>query len=270
MPIITKYYKPNHVEDAYERLCVEKNSVLIGGGTYIRLGSKRISTAIDLSNANLDYINETEKNIEIGAMVSLGEIEGSDIIKKSFGDYFTYSVRNVVGVSFRNVATIGATVYSRYGFSDILTALLALNVNVKLFEQGIMPLEKYLSEGSFKKDILESILIDKNMKRAVFKDMRNSSSDYAILNLAVSKDDERYRIAVGARPGRASLAQETMNFLSGKDLTADVIQEACNTLEDEVTFGTNRRGSEHYRRQISKVLLKRALMEVSDENKTNA
>ena len=38
--------------------------------------------------------------------------------------------------------------------------------------------------------------------------MRNSRSDYPILNLAISKDDNNFKICVGARPQRATIAKE--------------------------------------------------------------
>ena len=36
------------------------------------------------------------------------------------------AVRHIVGVQFRNCATVGGSVYGRFGFSDVLTLLLAL------------------------------------------------------------------------------------------------------------------------------------------------
>ena len=122
-------------------------------------------------------------------------------------------------------------------------------------------------EGSAETDILESVIVRKNCEKAVFKSMRNSSGDYAILNLAVSKVDGKFRIAVGARPRRASLAYQTMAIINEKGLSDESITEACNKIAEELTFGTNTRGSEEYREQICKVLLKRALREVlNNEN----
>lgn len=267
MITIREFVKPKSIEEAYELLIAKKNATLIGGGAYVRLGSKNISTAIDLSGSGLDYLNEKEEDIEIGAMVTFGELEHNGILKEYFGNFMSDSVKDIVGVQLRNVVTLGGTVYTRHGFSDPLTALLALETNVKLFKQGVMSLEKFLLEGSGETDILESVIVRKNCENPVFKSMRNSSGDYAILNLAVSKVDGKLRIAVGARPRRASLAYQTMAFLNEKGLSEDSITEACNKIAEELTFGTNTRASKEYREQICKVLLKRALTEVlNNEN----
>ena len=37
------------------------------------------------------------------------------------------SLRHIVGVQFRNCATIGGSIWGRYGFSDVLTMFLAMD-----------------------------------------------------------------------------------------------------------------------------------------------
>jgi len=54
--IIDEYKKPKTIDEAYSILTAKKNSQIIGGGAYLRLSKKHISTAIDLSNLNLDFI----------------------------------------------------------------------------------------------------------------------------------------------------------------------------------------------------------------------
>jgi len=226
------------------------------------MGSKSIPLAIDLSKAGLSYIIEGDSSFEIGAMTTFGDIEGNKVLSNHFSNLLANSVKDIVGVQLRNILTIGGTVYSRYGFSDPITALLVLNTKVKLYKQGIMPLEEFLINGPKELDILESIIIEKDGSHASFQSMRNSKGDYAILNLAVSKKNRNFTIAVGARPNRGTLAKETMEYLSGKNITDAEIIEASKIITKEITFGSNTRGSEDYRREICKVLLKRALREV--------
>lgn len=37
------------------------------------------------------------------------------------------SLRHIVGVQFRNLATVGGSIFGRFGFSDVLTMFLALD-----------------------------------------------------------------------------------------------------------------------------------------------
>ena len=262
MITIKEYVAPQNIEEAYENLISKKNTVLFGGGAFIRMSSKNIQTAIDLSKAKIDYIKETDNTIEIGAMTTFGDIERSETLKKYFNDVLASSVKEIVGVQLRNIVTVGGTVYSRYGFSDFITGLLALDTKVKLYKQGVIKLEEFLANKSKEKDILECIIIEKDFRKASFKTMRNSKGDYAILNLALSNFDGQFRISVGARPNRAVLAYKTMEYLNNNGISDEHINIASEILAEEITFGSNSRGSGEYRRQISKVLFKRALTEV--------
>lgn len=256
------YIVPETSQEAYEALVSKKTARLIGGGCFIRMGHKKIGLAVDLSKAGLDYIEDSGEEIEIGAMTSLRDFETSEVLKENFGSIIEDSVKHIIGVQLRSIATIGATVFSRYGFSDPITALLALDADVHLYEGGRISLEDYLKEEDRRRDLLEKIIIKKDIGKSAFQTFRNSSVDYAILSVAVNKEDSKFRISVGARPSRATLAYEAMKYLEDKDITEEVASKAGEIAASELHFGTNNRGSAEYRRELCKVLVKRALLEV--------
>ncbi len=263
MITIRKYFFPETIEEAYETLMEKKSNALIGGGAYLKLGSKAMGTAVDLSKVGLDYIREEESAFEIGAMTTFSTVMLHEGLNKHFDNLFQRAIEDIVGMQLKNMVTIGATIYSRYGFSDFLTALLVTNTKVKLFNAGWISLNAFLENGPEKRDILEKIRIEKTNGLYRFQDLRGSSSDYSIINLALSKEKDAYRIAVGARPGRAKLAVKTMDFLQEREVTAENMEKAGAILSEEVVFGTNGRGSKEYRKAMAKVLLKKALQEVS-------
>ncbi|CAH2212510.1 FAD binding domain-containing protein [Tepidibacter aestuarii] len=258
---IQNYVFPETLEEAYNILKSKRNNTVLGGCSFLRMGSKNIGTAIDLSKINLNYIKECDEIIEIGAMATFREIETCPVLTKYFSGVLSQSVKNIVGVQLRNNVTIGGTVYSKYGFSDLITALLSLDTDVVLYNAGRISLEEFL-EKSFEKDILTKIIIPKTNKKSVFKSMRNSSSDYAVLNVAVSKENTDFKIVVGARPQRAKIAKEASIYLGKSKLTDEDIELASNIAVKELNFGSNMRGSKEYREAICKALIKRAVMEV--------
>ncbi len=258
-----EYIKPKSIEEAYESFKLKKNATIIGGGCYIRLGNRRIGLAIDLCDAGLNYINETDDTIEIGAMTTFRELETNNLLASHFGTMISDSVKHIIGVQLRNIITIGATVFSKYGFSDPVTAFLALDAELVLYNGGEISLEEYLKEEDRRKDILEKIVLSKNIDKAVFQSMRNSQVDYAILNAAVSKKDNKIRIAVGARPRTATLAYEAMKYINSNEINEESAYRAGEIAAQELTFGSNTRGSAEYRKELCKVLVKRAIMEVS-------
>ena len=254
--------QPQSLEEAYEILMKRKNNIVIGGSAFLRMGEKRIGTGIDLSNLNLNLIEETSDYIKIGAMTTLRDLEVSPILNKYFNGVISNSVKDIIGVQFRNVVTVGASVFSKYGFSDLIVALLSLDTEVELYKGGRVKLEEFLNQ-KYEKDILVKVHIKNNNSKSIYKCMRNSRSDYPILNIAISKDDNNFKICVGARPQRATIAKEASEFISNNILNEENILKASEIACEELVFGSNMRASKEYRKAICKSLVKSALMEVS-------
>lgn len=69
------YVRVGNAAEAYELLQKNRNNKIVGGGIWMRLGSRRVATAIDLSACGLDQIEETETEFRIGAMCTLRQLE---------------------------------------------------------------------------------------------------------------------------------------------------------------------------------------------------
>ncbi|OPX85506.1 MAG: Nicotinate dehydrogenase FAD-subunit [Pelotomaculum sp. PtaB.Bin104] len=258
---ILNLVQPESIEEAYRILADNQKSAVLGGCTFLRLGSQKIETAIDLSKLNLSYIKEHDDAIEIGAMTTFRAVETHPVFIQYFNGVLAAAVGQIMGVQFRNLATVGATVYAKYGFSDLITPLLALDTEVELFKGGRMPLEKFL-EGPGGKDILTRIFIRKNQRKAVYQNLRNSSTDFSILNVTASNLEGEWRIVVGARPLKAKIARKASDALSQGELSPEKIEGAAIMAVEELSFGTNMRGTAEYRKAICRVLVKRAVSEV--------
>lgn len=260
MVTIKEYVAPKSIEETYEILMSRKNNLILGGCGFIKLGSKNIGTAIDLCNLSLDYIIENEEEILIGADTSLRQLEIHSIITNYCGGAISRGVSYIVGVQFRNMARVGASVFSRYGFSDLLPSLLVLDTRVRLYNSGVMDLKEFL-EKKYEKDILLEVILPKKDGIATFDCLRKSSGDLPIINGAMFKGKNgEYRIAVGSRPQRAKLAEN-----AAKNLEDGLsIEKVADRVVDELRFGTNMRGSKEYREDTCKALIKRMHDKVGD------
>ena len=114
------------LEEAYE-LNQKKANRIVGGMMWMRMGDNRMNTAIDMSGLGLDKIEESDEEFKIGCMTTLRQLE----VHESFNEYTDgcakEALRHIVGVQFRNLATVGGSIYGRYGFSDVLTLLIGLD-----------------------------------------------------------------------------------------------------------------------------------------------
>ncbi|MFV0436311.1 MAG: FAD binding domain-containing protein [Desulfopila sp.] len=260
---IERYHYASSLADAYQTLPATAGRVGLGGCGYIRLGDRKIATAIDLCRLDLDFVRETDTTVEIGAMTSLRTIETAPLCRRFCSGILARSVENIVGVQLRRGVTIGGTVAGRYPFSDPLTALVAVDAQLHFHQHGIMSLATFL-HGQGIRDILEKVTIPKVAnRRGAFTSIRRTRTDYPVLNAAISAGND-YRIVVGARPGRATLAVAAADYLLEHGLNATTAGEAGRLAALSLQFGDNPRGSAEYRRAVCPVLVTRALTEVLD------
>ncbi len=262
MVTIDEYVKPGSVAEAYTLLTSSENAAVVGGGIFMRLASRKIGLALDLSRAGLDYIRESDAAIEIGAMTSFRTMERSAVLQRNLDGLIPKVVANVPGVQLRNMVSVGGTVYGRYGFSEFITCLSALDCRVVLHHRGESSLADFLASRGNAKDILEKIVLRKEALRGAYQMFRNSLGSLPILGVAVTKHDVGYRIAVGARPGPAKLASEAMQYLSEVVPGAATLTKAGELAAAELEFTNDRRASAAYRRELCGVLVRRALQEV--------
>jgi len=249
---IEKYHYASSLDEAYEILSNTTGASILGGCGYLRMGNRKISVGIDLSKLGLDFIRETDSEVQIGAMASLRLVETDDITKKYFGGVMADCVRSIVGVQLRNLVTMGGTVAGRYPFSDVLTPLMSLDAQIHFASGKVIPFDDFM-ENKSEKDIVSMVSIKKDGRVSAFESVRNSATDYAIVNVSVSKLGDDYRVVIGARPAKAVRAFECEEILSsGGD-----IKKASEAIDD-ISFGDNVRGSAEYRRGVVPALIRRA------------
>ena len=133
---------------------------------WLKMENINVGTAIDLSGLGLDTIEETEGSFSIGAMVTLRQLEEHAGLAAYTHGAVKEALRHIVGVQLRNLATVGGSIYSRFGFSDVLTLFMAMDCSVELYKGGIISLQEY-AERPYDRDILVRLIVKKG-KRGVF------------------------------------------------------------------------------------------------------
>lgn len=253
---IKEYVKVDSLEQAYE-LNQKRNNVIIGGMHWLKMMNKNIGTAIDLSALGLDQIVETETAFEIGAMVTLRQLEQHEALNAYCNFAVRDAVKDIVGVQFRNTATVGGSIYGRYGFSDVLTVFLAMDTTVVLYQGGEVSLEEY-AQRKADRDLLVKLVVKKTAQSVAYLAQRHARTDFPMLTCAVSCLNGQWRAAVGARPQRAVLIKDEKNLLA--EVNEKNAEAFAFAVSDRLVFGSNMRGSSEYRQMITPVLIRRAIM----------
>ena len=242
MVTIQKYVKAQSLEEAWKLNQGKKNRIL-GGMLWMRLGNGTISTAIDLCDLGLDTIEETDDEFSIGARVTLRELEQHVGLNTYTHDAVKNAVKDIVGVQFRNMATIGGSIWGRFGFSDVLTVFLAMDSYVELYKGGIVSMADF---------------------QIAYMAVRNQSTDFPVLTCCVSKLEGKYRAVIGARPKRAKLVSDE-NGIMANGVTKEVAAAFASYVAEQVPTDSNLRGSSNYRTHLIHVLTERCVAQIYNQ-----
>ena len=278
-----QYVRAQSLDEAYE-LYQKKPNFVLGGMLWLKMKNKTLGTAIDLCNLGLDQIDEDENEFRIGAYATLRQIETHEALNAYTHGAIAESVRHIVGVQFRNVATVGGSIWGRFGFSDVMTIFRALGAKVQLHKAGIMDLDEFAALPRTTRDVLVSVIVPKNAKGVVYLSQRNQSTDFPVLTCAVANRSGRYVAVIGASPYMAEPVWDEEGIL---DCLADAktdgnaaltdnsesnakIDKFAGYVAEHIRFGSNIRAGAEYREMICRVLTRRAVtqsLDICDEIK---
>ncbi len=272
-----QYVRAQSLDEAYE-LYQKKPNFVLGGMLWLKMKNKTLGTAIDLCDLGLDQIDEDENEFRIGAYATLRQIETHEALNAYTHVAIAESVRHIVGVQFRNVATVGGSIWGRFGFSDVMTIFRALGAKVQLHKAGIMDLDEFAALPRTTRDVLVSVIVPKNAKGVVYLSQRNQSTDFPVLTCAVANRSGRYVAVIGASPYMAEPVWDEDGILDGiADAKTDgnaaltdnsetnaKIDKFAEYVAEHIRFGSNIRAGAEYREIICRVLTRRAVTQSLD------
>jgi carbon-monoxide dehydrogenase medium subunit len=212
-------------------------------------------------------------NLKIGSATTHRSIELSPEIRKYF-PVITDAVTNLGSVQVRNSGTIGGNICNAAPSADTAPPLLVLESDVHTASsrrERTVPITQFFQGPS--RTVLEpgEIVTHFSMAKplpntgmAYWKHTRRKAMDLPILGVAVllSFDNDlatcrKARIALGVAAPTPRRAEKAEAFLEGKSIDERVLTEAGKIASEEASPRTTIRGSEWYRREMVRVLVRR-------------
>lgn len=273
-----EYFKPATLEEACSLLAkYGSEAVIFAGGTDLlvsmRAGGIRPKYLIDIKGIQeLSRIKLENGRLTVGVAVTVNALARSDVVKKEF-NILIEAAKLFASAQIRNRATIGGNLCRASPSSDMVPPLLVLdamltavstkgerNISVKDFFIG--PEKTCLEQGELLKDI-QVQTPPKDMGTAFLK-IRRTGVDLAVVNVAVAlvvgeNKFKDVRIALGAVAPTPMRAYKAEAQLKGEVCTDENIDRAAETASGETNPITDVRSTAEYRREVSKVLVKRAI-----------
>lgn len=279
-----EYLEPQTVEEALSLLSQYKGraKVIAGGTDFIpKLKRREIKVPdyiIDLKRIpGLDYIRYDEVGgLTLGALATIHAVETSSIIREKFGVLFQ-AAENIGSVQVRNRGTIAGNVCNAVPSSDTAPALLTLEAKLKLTSQTgsrIVNIEDFFTgpnETVLNNDeILQEIQVPNlppNSTGVYLKLTPRRAMDLAIVGVAVlvvfeGASCKDIRIALGAVAPTPIRAKQAETTLRGRKFSDELIRKTAEIASAESSPIDDHRASAEYRREMVKVLTKRAISQV--------
>jgi xanthine dehydrogenase small subunit len=251
-----------------------QTTTIVGGGTdlYVQKHEEMKDAAIRFlfDHPGLNGIRREKNKIIIGPSSTVTDLKNSEIIKNIFPQFNDWAWL-VSSTPIRNMATIAGNFINASPIGDFTIFFLALNARLVLSDgnskrelplrnlyKGYKQLDKKASE------YIEQAWFAAPAKNSLFnfeKVSKRTNLDIASVNTAISITTEKNIIiqasisAGGVGPIPIHL-KKTSEFLTGNELSEEIILEAIEIAQSEISPISDARGAAEYKRLLLAQLIK--------------
>jgi carbon-monoxide dehydrogenase medium subunit len=268
IPAAFEYERAESVDHAIQLLSGDPEAKLLAGGhsllPLMKVRFAQPSMLVDIGRlSDLSYIREDGDQVAIGALTRHHDVVNSDALQE-LCPIVAYTASTIGDPQVRHMGTIGGSVAHADAASDIPTVLLALDASI--VAQGPNG-SRTIPAGDFfvglftsslePNEVLTEIRVPKTTAGWSYQKFHRRAQDWAMVGVAAVRMNGGAHVALtnmGDRPLRASAVEQALE--GGADPTAASASAAEGTAPPSDAFG-----SAEYRKELSKVLVRRALEE---------
>jgi carbon-monoxide dehydrogenase medium subunit len=269
------YHRPGNIE-AVTQLLNQDSARIIAGGTDLLVNKPpEIHSLVDITKLGLDYVKKDGEGVAIGATTTFSKIIASPYLDEQPLSVIKDSAKEIGHYNIRHIATIGGNICNAVPSADSPVALIALDATAVITGSSgerVVPLgefftfvrETVLGAGEFLKEV--RVLAQPEKTAASFQKIGRTKVDIALVNAACRitmeggkiKDPRIVQGAVAPTPVRAREAESMLDSHRLDEVNVDEVAEAAVNATRPIS---DHRASADYRREMSRVLVKRAILD---------
>jgi len=247
--------------------------VVVSGGTdlYVQRHDELLDEDIALifDRQELNNIKISGDEIVIGASATATDVLESEIMQGIFPDLWKH-MKLVSSTPIRNMGTVAGNIVNASPIGDLTAYFLALGSSIGLKDDAgklrTLPLKDFFLDYKVlnKKahEIVHFIsfpIPDKQMKFSFEKVCKRTYLDIASVNTALQVQLEagiitHFCMSAGGVGPTPRVLPETAAFMTGKSLSVELLREAVEIIQSEISPISDVRGTETYKRTLLRQL----------------
>ena len=248
--MITKYYRPESLEDALS-LIAQPDTLPLGGGTLLSKPGLAPIKVVDLQALRLNFIRKKGNFLEIGATVTLQQLLDNDAVPEALKT----ALKLEAPLNLRNAATVAGALVTADGRSTFLTILQALDAKLTVAsgQPEVVSIGDFLPlrPDNVRGKLITQIEIPLNVKTA-FETVARTPADKPIVCAALAQwPSGRTRLALGGY-GKAPLLAMDGTEADGFETAA------CNAFHE----ASDEWATAEYRMEVASTLAKRCIAKI--------
>jgi carbon-monoxide dehydrogenase medium subunit len=286
-----EYYAPDTVEEALSHLAEHgyDAKVLAGGQSLIPMMNFRLAqpeVLVDLNRIdNLSYIRPDDNGeIRLGAMTRHVQVEHNTLVKEHLPLIYE-AMPQIATTQIRSRGTIGGSIAHADPSAELVAASVAMQARFRLGSQAE---ERWVSADDFFMGMFTTLLEPDEVLLEIsfpftshrsgwaLEEVARRPHDFALVGVAVGvtlngsdrcKDARIVFLSVGDGP---VVAHHAVQLLKDQEPTPDVLRAAAEkAAAADIDPSSDIHASAKYRRQLAKVLTRRALEKSFQRAQTN-
>jgi carbon-monoxide dehydrogenase medium subunit len=280
-----EYFPAKTVKEACDLLSQygEEAKILGGGQSLVTLMKQNLvspSYLIDIKDiSEMDYIrNDDEDGLRIGALTTHRALETSEMVRETYV-MLAEMERTLASIPVRNWGTVGGNLAHADPASDLAPTLMALGARVTLTGSDG---ERVVSLDDFFIDYFETALQSDELLTEIhvpkpgggggfYYKFAQRATDLAVVSVAAHlivdpgqrdkcKDIRIVMGSVGPTPLRSKRGED---LFKGQTINDTLIEEAARLSAEDAQPTTDINGSEDYKRELIRVLVRRTIKEAA-------
>ncbi len=275
-----EYHRPKTLEEALDLLSQDGYIPILGGtDVVVKMRAKRLKPKGVVDLKGIDELHtfsfSKDEGMVIGAALTMNElIEEHPEVKENY-PVFYQAIKKVGAYQTRNRATVAGNIGNSSPAADSVPPLLTYNAKLRLVSkegERIVELKDFftgpgknvLKQG----EIIHSIIVPYEGESIgmYYKLSRIKAVDLSTIGVALTVIDPKgkrdIRIALASVAPTPLRVFEAEDFIRGKDLTPEVVEEFAKIVQKATSPITDARGTKEYRYEMAYVLPKKILREL--------